>query len=126
MDQIIDEVLNNTKTCPFCGSDRIVISYITPHDNFKLWKVTCHGCGCGTGYCPTTKEETLKIWNRRVIDPADYERLKRCNHECKIDSLLKEYDRVKEERDKALNDRQFLVDSIRNLLNKMAGVMKEK
>lgn len=125
MDQIIDEVLNNTKTCPFCGSDRIAISYITPYDNFKLWKVTCHGCRCGTGYCPTTKEETLKIWNRRVIDPEGYERLKRCNHECKIDCMLKEYDRIKEERDKALDDRQFLVDSIRNLLNRMAGVIDE-
>jgi len=109
--------LRHIEQCPFCGSDNINIEYFELFANAKLWYVKCDGCGCNTGYCPT-KDEAVKKWNRRVIDPADYERLKRCNHECKIDCLLKEYERVKEERDKALNDRQFLVNSIRNLLKK--------
>lgn len=117
MDKIISVMPEQKKPCPCCGSERITISYITPVENVRLWNVQCDGCGINTGYTAIGREAALEKWSRRVIEPEEYERLKRCNHECKIDCLLKEYDRVKEERDEALSDKQFLLDGIRNLLN---------
>lgn len=125
MDRINVETLEHMKPCPFCGSEKITLSYITPGTTIKLWSARCDGCGINTGHDPVTPDEAIKKWNRRVIEPEQFERLKRCNHECKIDCLLKEYDRVKEERDKARSEKAFLLDRIKSLIRSTMVVERD-
>lgn len=55
----------------------------------------------------------------------EIEALKRCRHECKIECLLKEFDRVKDERDQARREKAFLVDRIKSLIRSTMVVQKD-
>ena len=63
-------------------------------------------------------------WNEgKTVE--EIEVLKRCRHECKIDCLLKEYERVKDERDKARSEKAFLIDRIKSLIRSTMVVERD-
>lgn len=77
--------------------------------------IGCDGCPynghpCGGNYqdndhvnLPVRMIEDIRALLKALdVTPEELERLKKCRHKCKIDCLLKEYDRVKEERDALL------------------------
>ena len=47
-------------------------------------------------------KDALELLKAQDVTPEELERLKKCRHDCKIECLLKEYDRVKNERDALL------------------------
>ena len=47
-------------------------------------------------------EQAIEMIKGQDVTPEELERLKKCRHDCKIECLLKEYDRVKNERDALL------------------------
>lgn len=62
--------------CPFCGNDlnkQDPIDTIYPttkpdHISKQLWKIVCqeHYGGCSATILGWSKEECIKLWNRRV------------------------------------------------------------
>lgn len=46
--------------------------------------------------------KAIEFLKAQDVTPEELERLKKCRHDCKIECLLKEYDRVKNERDALL------------------------
>ena len=47
-------------------------------------------------------DQAIEMIEALDVTPEELERLKKCRHDCKIECLLKEYDRVKNERDARL------------------------
>ena len=47
-------------------------------------------------------EQAIEMIKGQDVTPEELERLKKCRHDCKIECLLIEYDRVKNERDALL------------------------
>lgn len=47
-------------------------------------------------------DQAIEMIKAQDVTPEELERLKKCRHDCKIECLLKEYDRVKNERDALL------------------------
>lgn len=55
------------KACPFCGHRYITvkrIEYTCQEDS--MWFALCHGCGARSGDATESKEQAIKMWNRRV------------------------------------------------------------
>ena len=68
-----------------------------------MMECSAEGCPIGTTYFAMVQaaelRERLRKYEDHDVMPDEMERLKKCRHECKIDCLLKEYDRVIVERD---------------------------
>lgn len=63
---------NELKPCPFCGSEakpvfRGKCNYIVCSNEMECW--------CGMTYPASTKEEAIAIWNRRVVDTDELEKI---------------------------------------------------
>ena len=53
------------KPCPFCGSDKIIIS------NWGMWRCWCSHCLANTADM-IYKKDAIEAWNRRTNDdPVD-------------------------------------------------------
>ena len=53
-----------------------------------------------------TMKDALTLIKALDVTPEELERLKLCRHECKVDCLLESFNRVVEERDTLLKDRE--------------------
>ena len=53
-----------------------------------------------------TMKDALTLIKALDVTPEELERLKLCRHECKVDCLLESFNRVVEERDALLKDRE--------------------
>ena len=53
-----------------------------------------------------TMKDALTLIKALDVTPEELERLKLCRHECKVDCLLESFNRVVEERDARLKDRE--------------------
>ena len=63
---------NELKPCPFCGSEA------EPVFRGKCNYITCSNveeCWCGMTCPVSTKEEAIAIWNRRVVDTDELDRI---------------------------------------------------
>ena len=51
--------------CPFCGCDKIHMTYVGPGDVSKFWGAYCQDCGASSK--PVNSQmEASRLWNRRV------------------------------------------------------------
>lgn len=62
-----------------------------------------------------TMKDALTLIKALDVTPEELERLKLCRHECKVDCLLESFNRVVEERDTLLKDREPRVVKISEL-----------
>ena len=74
----MSKLMEEIKSCPFCGSEAKYLEYQKMDGNisYTVGMVCCDSCGCGCrtrdviidGYygATTTKEDVIKLWNRRV------------------------------------------------------------
>ena len=55
------------KPCPFCGYKYVTvkrIEYTCSEDS--IWFVLCDGCGAQSGNATQSREQAVKMWNRRA------------------------------------------------------------
>lgn len=73
--------MEKLKPCPFCGG-KAEIEEGWDHDGrerYPVWRIYCTKCYVGMmfhqEYCygikPTTRNQAISTWNRRVTDEAD-------------------------------------------------------
>lgn len=61
------------KPCPFCGSEKVHVSFSTPCLSTDVRGIHCIGCDAfmTTGWFTSTDEELARLWNRRADDASD-------------------------------------------------------
>jgi Lar family restriction alleviation protein len=66
-----DEMNEELKPCPFCGSDKISIVEVILKQPPPHYQVFCIECGCGTQrysyYALPNKETAIIRWNKRIL-----------------------------------------------------------
>lgn len=56
--------MEELKSCPFCGSEKVAVDYAVG----EFW-ISCSKCMCATPLCRTEREAEY-IWNQRVNDES--------------------------------------------------------
>jgi len=60
--------LQKLKSCPFCGSEIVMVSEIGygRQDRFSAWQCVCQMCSARTKVSVESREDAIALWNARV------------------------------------------------------------
>ena len=60
----IKAIYEKLHPCPFCGCEKIHMTYVGPGDVSKFWGAYCQDCGASSKPVQSQMEAS-KLWNRR-------------------------------------------------------------